>query len=226
MDRRNIMDADDDLTTVGSPNVYYTSPVSGEVQTLTVDATGGTFTLTFEGATTTGIAEAATNTTVQAALVALANLDAGDVTVAGSAGGPWTITFGGNYANVDVPPITTNAASLTGGAQTATISITTAGWYVNVFPANTTDTIAVRYWFAPPSLTNAIDTPIIPPRYHDLIVDGAAAYAYLDTDNFEGYANYKGLFEEGKERMRQTYLVQQHDQPDDFIHVVAGSEDW
>lgn len=100
---------------------------ASEVQTLTIDATGGTFTLTFDGETTAAIAEAATGATVQAALEALSNIEPGDVAVTGVAGGPHTITFGGRYLGENVPTITTDATSLTGGAGTAVIAVTTAG---------------------------------------------------------------------------------------------------
>lgn len=98
-----------------------------EVQTLTVDATGGTFALTFDGEKTAAIAEAASAATLQAALETLSNIQPGDVVVAGSAGGPWTITFGGQWAGKDVPAIVTDPALLTGGAGTAVITTTTAG---------------------------------------------------------------------------------------------------
>jgi hypothetical protein len=226
LDRRHITDSDTDVTTVGTPSVYYLTPVAGEVQTITIDAGGGTFTASFAGETTAATSYIATTATLQANLIALANLNTGDVVVTGSTGGPYTITFGGNYANVDVPPITTNAASLTGGAGTATVTQTLGGYYVNVYPANTTDTIQVRYWFVPPALAADVDAPIIPPRYHPLIVDGAVAYAYLSADNAEGYASYKQIFEDGKRMMREALLVQQHDRPSNFITITAGSQDW
>lgn len=100
---------------------------ASEVQTITVDATGGTFTITFNGETTTAIAEAATAATVQAAMEVLSSIDPGDVTVTGDAGGPFTFTFAGQYLGENVPVMTTNAGSLTGGAGTAVVATTTAG---------------------------------------------------------------------------------------------------
>lgn len=114
-------------TTTSQWKVWSGVAAVNEVQTLTVDATGGTFTLTFDGETTAAIAENASAATVQAALEALSNLQPGDVTVTGSAGGPWTITFGGTRAQTNVPAITTDAGSLTGGAGTAVIATSTAG---------------------------------------------------------------------------------------------------
>jgi len=95
--------------------------VSNEVQTLTIlRATGGTFTLTFDGQTTSGIAYNANAATIQSALEALSNLAPGDVTVAGT--GPFTITFGGAYLGLNVPLITSSASSLTGSSASASVS--------------------------------------------------------------------------------------------------------
>lgn len=58
-------------------------------------ATGGTFTLTFEGATTDPIDFDASATAIQAALGDLPNYAAGDFIVTGSNGGPWTIAMPG-----------------------------------------------------------------------------------------------------------------------------------
>lgn len=98
-----------------------------EVQTLTISATGGTFTLTFNGEQTAAIAWNAASSAVQSALVNLPSVQSGDVTVTGSAGGPYTITFGGNLGGQNVSTITTGAGSLTGGSGTATIVVTTPG---------------------------------------------------------------------------------------------------
>ncbi len=76
--------------------------------------TGGTFTLTFRGQTTAIVAYNATAATVKAALDAISTI--GTVTVTGSDGGPWTVTFGGTEGGEDVPLMTGSAASLTGGS--------------------------------------------------------------------------------------------------------------
>jgi len=97
-----------------------------EVQTITIDATGGTFTITFQGATTAAIAWNATAAVVKTAMEALANIEPGDVAVS-LASLVYTFTFGGKYTGENVTAMTTNAASLTGGAGTATVATTTAG---------------------------------------------------------------------------------------------------
>jgi hypothetical protein len=98
----------------------------GEIATVTEGAgsSGGTFTLTVNGQTTTAIAQAATNATVQAALVALSTVGTGNVTVTGSNGGPYTVTFATSLGDVT---FTGNGASLTGGTSTITIATTSQG---------------------------------------------------------------------------------------------------
>ena len=112
---------DADTPLVGPPS---------EVQTVTIGGapTGGTFTLTFKTKTTAGIAFDALGAAVQTALEALTSVGAGNVTVTGAAGGPYTVTFGGTLANTDVPQMSANAGGLTGGTSpTVTVATTTQG---------------------------------------------------------------------------------------------------
>jgi len=99
-----------------------------EVQTVTIGGspTGGTFTLTFIGQTTSAIAYNASAATVQTALQALSTIGTGNATVAGSAGGPYTVTFAGLLAGRNVPQMTGNGAGLT-PSGTVTIATTTEG---------------------------------------------------------------------------------------------------
>jgi hypothetical protein len=99
--------------------------VSNEVQTLTEGGSGLTsFTVTFGGQTTASIAAAATAAQVQSALEALSTIGVGNVTVSGSAGGPYTVTFQGALAGTDVAAMTTTP---TGGTGTVTVATSTAG---------------------------------------------------------------------------------------------------
>ena len=102
-------------------------PGKNEQQQITIlgNVNGGTFTLTFDGQTTGAIAYNASAATVQTALEALSNIDAGDVTVTGSAGGPWTVDFGGQYANADVPLMTGDGSSLTKPAGSYSVGVKT-----------------------------------------------------------------------------------------------------
>jgi hypothetical protein len=101
---------------------------SNEVQTATITGspTGGTFTLTLDGETTAAIAYNAAASTVQTALEGLSNITPGDVTVTGSAGGPYTITFSGARAGTNVPAMTATA-SLTGGTSPGVTMATGTG---------------------------------------------------------------------------------------------------
>lgn len=118
-----------DLTIVVSPLVPYGS-TTNEVQTATVSGTptGGTFKLSYRGAVTASIAYNAAAATVQAALEALRTIGTGNVTVSGSAGGPYTITFVSALAGVNAVLIKLYENALTGGTSpTVGIVQTTAG---------------------------------------------------------------------------------------------------
>ena len=93
-----------------------------ETQTITMGASGGTFTLGFEGATTTSIPFGAPASTVRSRLQDLATIGTDNATVSKS-GSVWTVTFTGALAGADVPQLTANGAALTGGgASVATLS--------------------------------------------------------------------------------------------------------
>jgi hypothetical protein len=96
-------------------------------QTITVNATGGTYTLTFSGQTTAAIAYNANAAAVKAALEALSNIAPGDVSSpaapARTARSPSSSR--GVYAGTNVAQMTADAASLTGGTHTATVATST-----------------------------------------------------------------------------------------------------
>jgi hypothetical protein len=82
-----------------------------EVQSLTVDATGGNYTLGFNGYNTANLTPASTAAAVQAALEALPSIGAGNITVTGGPGGagggtPYVITFVGALGGTNVSAIT------------------------------------------------------------------------------------------------------------------------
>lgn len=102
---------------------------TNEVQTVTITGgpTGGTFTLTYSGQTTSAIAYNASASTVQTALAALSNVGSGNVTVTGSNGGPYTVTFTGTLGSKNVAQMTATS-SLTGGTSPGvTVATSTAG---------------------------------------------------------------------------------------------------
>jgi hypothetical protein len=108
-----------------------TGTPADEVQTLTVSATGGTFTISFDfeglAGTTSPLAYNANAATVQAALEALRPIKTGNVACSGTLSGGMSITFQNKLGKANMPLLTTNAGSLTGGAGTATVVQTTQG---------------------------------------------------------------------------------------------------
>jgi hypothetical protein len=99
-----------------------------EVQKVVIKATGGTFKLTYSGQQTTALKWNATAAEVQAALVALSNLVAGDIVVTGGPGDeggttPYILTFN---LGADVAAVTAQT-TLTGGEAKAEVSTTTSG---------------------------------------------------------------------------------------------------
>lgn len=124
------------FTIAGVDREYHVlTVVKNEIQLVTVDATSGNFTLGFIGTiaspisvqTTASIAEGATAAAVQTELEALAALVPGDVAVTGSAGGPFTIEFTGNYAGVDIGLLVATDVDLMGGGSDVVATVVNAG---------------------------------------------------------------------------------------------------
>lgn len=92
-----------------------------DAQRITKGGVGLTsFTLTYDSETTSSIDDAATNDDVQAALLALAGSDLGDIEVSGPDGGPWLATFpNGTKGALTATP--------TGGSGTITIAAIKGG---------------------------------------------------------------------------------------------------
>jgi hypothetical protein len=101
-------------------------PPTNEVQVVTITGspTGGTYTLasTLADDPTATINYNATAATVKTKLEAI--LGEGNVEVTGSTGGPYTVTYVGDLAEENMPALTLDTNSLTGGT-TPSVSITT-----------------------------------------------------------------------------------------------------
>ena len=124
--KNNLMLVTGDDTPAGSGNAggfgNYSGMLTNESQTIAVaGATGGTFTLTFDGQTTAPIAFPLDNAVIEAALEALSNLD--DVAVTGT--GTRTVNFRGNKSEQNVPLMTGDGTGLTGTAPTLTVAMAT-----------------------------------------------------------------------------------------------------
>ncbi len=86
--------------------------------TVTVNATGGTWSMTVGNQTATGLAWNITTANLQTALLALSSVGAGNATVSGSAGS-YSIAFADS---LNCPTCTVSSTGLTGGTHTASIA--------------------------------------------------------------------------------------------------------
>ncbi len=119
-------------------DVATTPTLTNEVQTITITGTptGGTFTVSFDGYTTSALAYNIASADLQTALRALTSVGGANLTVSGSAGGPYTVTFNGTLAATNVNAMTASGAGLTGGTSPAVaVAVTTPGGsrYAHVF---------------------------------------------------------------------------------------------
>ena len=112
------------------------TPSVTEVQVITVDATGGTFKLKFEGEETAPISESATAGQVQTALLTgILKLGGNEfprsILISGATGGPWTVTFksqeGASFAGTNVEQIQGDPTGLYGGGATIEVTTQTQG---------------------------------------------------------------------------------------------------
>jgi hypothetical protein len=117
--------ARDNFVRLWGPDVVFSGPDNAdEVQAVRVDATGGTFKLSFGADVTTDVSATATAAQLQAALDALPSIGAGGVSVGGgpgNAGGtsPYIVTFDGfSLAGKNQPQLiaSNGATPLSGGA--------------------------------------------------------------------------------------------------------------
>lgn len=197
--------ADGDLVS-GRPVILGVSQeaVAGvdEIQTVSIPAaaTGGTFTLTFDGQTTDTIAYNADGAAVDAKLEALSNIGAGDVAVVGSAGGPWVVTFGTALGDAPQADITGNGALLAsfnvtvvetqvggGGVnEIQTIGIPasiTSGTFTMTYNGQTTGTIA---WNASASTVEAALVALTNIGVNDVDVTGGPGPSAIWICEFKG----------------------------------------
>jgi hypothetical protein len=101
-----------------------------EIERITVNAGGGTFTISHGGDTTAPISFNASAGAVQSALEALESIGPGNVVVNGGPGGPYFVEFVGSLAKMAITPLTTSHSSLTPsktGAFLATVVVLRPG---------------------------------------------------------------------------------------------------
>ena len=90
---------------------------------------------------------------------------------------------------------------------------------ISVYPANTSDTLLVRYWKAPEALSGS-ESPVLPSRFHSLIVDYAVARAYEDSDDYELAQNARENADGRLAKMRESLLGWNRDLPDEYVAWV------
>jgi hypothetical protein len=106
-----------------------------EVESITVNASGGTFTIKHAGEETGPIPYNATTGQVQTALEGLVSIGPGNVLVKGGPGGegggtPYTVVFVGSLGEKAITPLTTNREGLVpggGGVKLATVIVLVPG---------------------------------------------------------------------------------------------------
>ncbi len=99
----------------------------------------------------------------------------------------------------------------------------TSSTVISCWPTTST-ALSVRYLKIPTDLSSGSDTPVIPTRYHYLIVDGVCAYGSADRDNEASRAMAKDAYEEGLLAMGDALLVVNYDSPRTLI--LTESTDW
>lgn len=111
------------LVRIFGSTAFQKGPI-GEIQEIVRDtrATGGTFTLTFDGQTTIPIPYDASAIVVESALKALSNIGLGNVYVLTTDVG-WTVEFRGDLATEDVPLLIADGTGLTSSTTPVTLSL-------------------------------------------------------------------------------------------------------
>jgi len=126
------------IATVADTVFVVTAEKANKKFAVVVDATSGNFTITFNGQTTASIPYNDTAVNVQAALVALSNVVAGDVLVTLPVAGTYHIEIKGAYANLSTPTLTADDVDLAGGGDTVGVTTLRAGavsWELTFTPA-------------------------------------------------------------------------------------------
>jgi hypothetical protein len=118
-------------TVLGFDREIYPLTVTGagtdEIQGIAIVADSGTFLLSFAGVATSPLSYAITKANMETALRGLSTINGANVTVGGTDGGPWTVTFVGSLAKTNVPMIVANATGLVGTPHSVTVTQPTPG---------------------------------------------------------------------------------------------------
>lgn len=105
--------------------------------------------------------------------------------------------------------------------------LTTTGvasvWYLEgsttlkTYPVSTS-TLTIRYISVPTELSSSSDSPVVPARFQDLIVDGAVIKAYKDNDDAQAAAALRQEYDRSLQVMINSLLNRDHG-TGDFIQL-------
>jgi hypothetical protein len=103
-------------------------------------------------------------------------------------------------------------------------------WYqsgeaIAIYPASGA-TISVDYVQTPADLVADGDEPVLPARYHLLVVDAAVCEAYKDSDNLEAWQILRGDVEEQIVEMEAAILIPNLDGAQVVSAGFNSSTDW
>ena len=90
-------------------------------QVVTVDARGGTFTLSYSGGQTDALAFDCPAAAVQSAVEGLSRVGTGNVVVSGPDGGPFELRFGGELTGRNVEVVEADGELLDGSVEVTTL---------------------------------------------------------------------------------------------------------
>ncbi len=97
------------------------------------------------------------------------------------------------------------------------------GSTVTVAPLDT-GSITVRYWQVPTDLVSDVDVPIVPARFHELIVLGALRRAALEESDAGDYQGYDAEWLRGLQTMRERMLLWHRDGNFQQVSTVAHGD--
>lgn len=95
------------------------------------------------------------------------------------------------------------------------------GKQVHVYPQpSSADAVQMRYIYIPALLTAGTDVPVIPERFHRILVFGALWQAYRLEDDPQSGDEYETMFEEGIQQARNDLWDSQYDRPDYVVNIM------
>lgn len=192
-------------------------------QTITITATGGTFTLSFKGIATGNLSYSASAATIQTALQGLSSIGSGNVTVADGGATSnertWIVTFAQDLGFLDQPDLVADGGNLTGnigGSVWEVIKGSPTKNHTFKLQYDATTIQSLRFMFTNP-LTGATATKTVPMGYPNASMHVAVQNTLQSMPNI-GTGNVKVTAVSVMPYMlgyRHTYTIE-------FVGVFAG----